>query len=452
MTDVRDVLVVSHQFLPVHNVAVRQLVGYCRYLPEYGWRPIVLSNEWTRDAFDADGGRSGLSFEPELRESAGRETLVATAAGRPHDNALLRAHRRLQEWSGGTAPAAIRAGAAVLRKALSQAAPLYGNFPDEYVGWAPAAVATGHRLMVRHEIEAIVSVCPPATNHVVASRLARETGRPWVPIFGDLYSFDLGPHALPRTPLQRALVRRRNRHWMGAAKRTLAVSPGMVRYLDETYGVPGDVVVVGFDEQDFAATAPARGAKLAISHVGSLYVDQRPELFLDGLDRFLARHPEAARDVEVRFIGSRREAELRERVAARACRAVVSIEEKVSPAEAIRVQRASDVLLLFPVVADWNRTAYGTFSYPSKIFEYFGAERPILAVPADGGWVDHLLTSTKAGRSADGADQVADALADWYAEWRATGALRWSGDRAQVAAFTHRRQAERIAAALDSVQ
>ena len=41
------------------------------------------------------------------------------------------------------------------------------------------------------QVDAICSLCPPATAHVVASEIARRTGLPWVAQFDDLYSFHL---------------------------------------------------------------------------------------------------------------------------------------------------------------------------------------------------------------------------------------------------------------------
>lgn len=445
----KSALVVNYHFVPAHNVGVRQFVGYCRYLPEFGWRPIVLTRDWTAESCATAGGPYGLSFQPELRALLGPDTLVVTAPDRPFDNAYLRTHRRLQRWSARASPRILRGGAVVARKIWSQGAPLFGNFPDELRGWADSAVEVGRAVMREHHVGAIVSNCPPASNHVVASRLARSSGRPWFPYFGDLYTFDVGPHSVTRTGLQRAEARWRNARWLRSATGTLAVAPGLVRYLEDTYGVPGEVVVVGYDPADFSAPAPERGGKFLLSHVGSVYGDQRPSLLFDALDVLLGSRPDVGGEVRVRLVGSKMESELRAMIVGRPCAEVVSIESKVSPAEAVRLQRASDVLLLLPFMARWNRTRYGTYSYPSKLFEYFGARRRILSLPNDGDWVDELLRSTGAGQSVATAEDGARLLGGWFDEWRGAGELRWDGREHEIAKYTHREQARRIATALD---
>jgi glycosyltransferase involved in cell wall biosynthesis len=64
---------------------------------------------------------------------------------------------------------------------------------------------------------------------------------------------------------------------------------------------------------------------------------------------------------------------------------VVLVQEPVSHAEAVRLQRAAHALLLFLTVP----SDHSTF-VPSKLFEYIAANRPILAVTR-GGALERLL-------------------------------------------------------------
>ena len=84
----RRVLLVHYHFLPVHNVAVKHLLGYARYLRASGWDPVVLTNAWTN--IREDDAEWGLSWEPDLladlrsRHPPGRPGMVASlAAGTP---------------------------------------------------------------------------------------------------------------------------------------------------------------------------------------------------------------------------------------------------------------------------------------------------------------------------------------------------------------------------------
>ncbi|HUF70200.1 MAG TPA: hypothetical protein VMM79_16250 [Longimicrobiales bacterium] len=111
--------------------------------------------------------------------------------------------------------------------------------------------------------------------------------------------------------------------------------------------------------------------------------------------------------------------------------------------------RDSDALLAF--TCTHHRDRHGTLSYPTKIFEAFGARRPVLAVPADGDWVDELLTRTAGGVSARDAADVAAVLAEWFLAWSRDGRVPYQGRSDEIADFSRDRQVERLGQLLDSV-
>ncbi len=432
----KHVLFVHYHFLPVHNVAVKRLLGYAKELPALGWQVHVLTRTWT--GIDEADPSWGLSWEPE-REGEAACTIHHAPAPSPR---RLRLPTRAASARPGVADK-VRAKVTRFGRMLS------GAYPDEFTGWVRPAVATGLRIASETRLDAILSYCPPETNHLVARRLARRLRIPWIPFFGDLYGFL--DARLPRHSIE-GLARRAFHRWcLAPAAACAAVSPYMVDYLARTYRKRTELVLTGFDPDEFAAPGVGpRADRLVVSHVGSVYPgDQRPELFFDGLDRLLERHPEVAPQLEVRFVGSKCEAALRAMVVGRPAAAVVTILPKVDSATAIEMVRTSHGVLAFTCTADRDR--HGTMSYPTKIFEAFGARRPVLAIPADGDWVDALLAQTRAGTSASDANAVAGVLWDWLSAWRRDGRVPYPTRADELAPFTRERQTARLARLLDAV-
>lgn len=447
----RRVLIVHYHFLPVHNVAVKRLLGYARWLPTFGWQTSCLTMDWR--GIDQADPSWGLTWEPELEKGAGFPIHhVADPGRRDRHRAEVpgaeETRRRGGEvagtHSGNLAHKLLGKGARMRRMLL-------GPYPDEFITWVDPAVTAGLRIARGTQIDAVLSYCPPETNHLVARQLARRLGVPWVAFFGDLWGFFL--EQLPRFSVERLLRRAFHAWCLAPAAACVAVSPQMVAYLERTYRKRVEMILTGFDPEEFPAEPEdggPRGDRLVVSHVGSVYPgDQQPELFFDGLDRFLESHPEAEERIEVRFVGSKCDAQLRALCGGRASSRVCRILPSVDSATAVSMVRASHGLLAFTCSAFRDR--YGTLSYPTKVFEAFGARRPILAVPADGDWVDTLLATTNGGTGAHTPDDVAAVLRNWFSSWSRTGHVPYHGRPEAIAAFTRNHQAERLAALLDSV-
>jgi hypothetical protein len=426
----RRLLVVHYHFLPVHNVAVKRLLGYMRHLPAFGWQPLVLTREW-RDT-QLEDASWGLSWEPEIERDSGLTIHRVEAPPRSR----LRLPSRDQ--------------AGPIRIALRLAHMIAGSYPDEFIGWAKPALRAARALAQSKPVDAVITYCPPETNHIVGSRLARSIGVPWVPFFGDLYGFFLDSHG-PRS--LGALIRKASRrHWLAPAAACIAVSPYMVEYLAQAYQKRVELVMTGYDPDDFPSERRSLSDRrpFVISHVGSLYPgDQRPEIFFDGLDRFLNSRPQAAASLDVRFVGSKCEAHLNELLENRPSRQVCSVVPKVQSSRALSMVRESDVLLAFNCTKFRDR--HGTMSYPTKIFEAFGARRPILAIPPDHDWVDALLARTGAGVAAADAQAVAAVISDWFRAWQSCGQVPYGGKPEVLGEFTQIRQTERLARILDLV-
>lgn len=468
MTGVRTVLLVSYTFPPQYDVSARRAAKLCRYLPAAGWRPIVLTKNWTTDVAPEDRGVYTITQHADALAELDGVTIVR-APYRTRNNALRRLHERLggtyvknaagrrdpeaagapndDSSLGDTRPVRNWTLPALTRRTLSLLSPTFGDFPDAFRGWVEPAVRAGLALIAGQQVDAICSLCPPATAHVVASEIARRSGLPWVAQFDDLYSFHLERQ---RRAAWRAYADRRHREWMRHASLAGAITPAMLAYVARTYGLTGDVVVVGYDPAESPRIERQPHERLRLAYTGSIYPgDQRPDMLFAALDRVIRERGASNVPLELILAGTGRDEELEASLAsfpaaARACRFV----GRVPPQDALRLQREADALVLLNCTNP--SPDEGTLSYPAKAFEYLNAARPILALPRDpGGWGDRLLETTHAGTTASSADAAAAVLAQWLSEWERTGSIGYSGDRAEIERYSQPRQAAALGRLLD---
>ncbi|HEX8847955.1 MAG TPA: glycosyltransferase [Gemmatimonadaceae bacterium] len=442
----RRVLLVTYPFFPSYHVGVRRVAQLCRHLPEHGWEPVVLTKDWERERGPEDDIFGKLRVDSAVEE-IGYAPTVIRAHYESRDNALLRAHRALTRSEDGSSNPIVRMGKTVTRKVLSALYPLFGEWPDRYVGWIDFATRAGVVAAREHAVDAVISLCPPHTAQIVGSRIAKRTGLPWVTMFDDLTGFFIGKNDWHGTSLRRRIALAANRATLRRARRTSANTPAMLALLGKTYGLKGEVAVPGYG--DARVTPQQRGDRMRIAYTGRIYPDaQRPGLFFDALDLLISRDPRALEEIEVTMMGTGAEESLRALLSGRPSEAIVRIVGARPVAEALALQQASHLLLVLHIATEEARA--GTLSFPAKTYEYLAAGRRILAIPGDvGGWGNEILRETDCGTWADTAEQGADELARALAEWRTTGMVAHHPDVERTRRFSARAQAGVVARLLD---
>src|SRR5262249_32005609 len=139
-------------FPPAGGSGSNRALAFARYLPAYGWQPIVLTpgTAWASNPDD------GL-----LATALSGVRVVRTPSFEP---------RPAVATAPSSAQRPTRTGA--LRRHLGH----LKRFPDARVGWLPFAVAAARRV----DYDVAYSSSGPFTSHVVGLILKRTTRRPWV--------------------------------------------------------------------------------------------------------------------------------------------------------------------------------------------------------------------------------------------------------------------------------
>jgi glycosyltransferase involved in cell wall biosynthesis len=196
----------------------------------------------------------------------------------------------------------------------------------------------------------------------------------------------------------------------------------------------------GYDDADFshppAATPPPD--RFVILHSGMLTLGRSTRPFLEGLALFVKRNPGASASMRVVFLGARETGN--ERWVARfGLEQSVSFEDNIPHRECVERERASHVLLLLKHDDERYRGLI-----PGKLFEYFGAGRPVLAV-VPGGEAADLVRDLRRGEIADIADSadIAAVIERMYTRFL-EGRLESAYDLGPLEQYTRRYLANRM--------
>jgi hypothetical protein len=123
------------------------------------------------------------------------------------------------------------------------------------------------------------------------------------------------------------------------------------------------------------------------------------------------------------------------------------------PREAsLRLLESADTLLLLSTTEQVKTDKYFMRGfYPAKTFEYFGAKRPILCIPGDGGMLDDLIRETRTGVVLSDPAAIAEHLLTAYRQRQSGESPTYAPNTDLVERFTRQRLTGTLAALLASV-
>ena len=341
----RRILLVSYFYPPSRDTGALRPAAMAKYLRRLGHEVEVV----TTAAYGDDG-------DPTVHRTADAQLWRARRAGKDTVDALFDS----DTYTGKPHP---------LSKAI---------VPEPLaVAWAPFARREALRLHRRQPFDCVITTSPPESVHAVGMALRRR-GVPWVADVRDAWTFESLRPEFP-TGAQRAMDRRLERRWLGAADVVVCVSEPAANDLRVRKIADPVVITNGWDDEAAPDPAPAadvldpeRFSLLYTGRFGSYGRDPAP--LVEAIGRLAAEHPEAAARLELVVAGplTDDEAQLmaRDVSPARIVRAGSMPRER-----ALALQREADALLL---IAQPTRSQLLNI----KVFEYLAAGRPILALAA----------------------------------------------------------------------
>jgi glycosyltransferase involved in cell wall biosynthesis len=424
------VLLLAHDFPPITMGGVARPMGFAKYLPEFGYQPIIVTRRSTHgravdheplatlppevriERIDPDPDVEWEHLRRAFRWARPIERLFAKPA---HWTADGLAWRMSQRW-----PSALMTRA-----------------------WLKPAVALGAELIRRDRPDVLIATGPPFSTLKAGFILAERFGLPLISDFRDPWTYEY--LWKPQSRSHERAEREWERRVVARSARILVVTPSMAARMRKDYpDYAGKVELLtnGWDEPPTETVFP-QNPRLTITHVGSLVDIRQPTLVLDAAALLRDRHPAIAAEMCIRFVGTS-VPRIGDQVAARHLAGLVEDIGPVSRQRSKEYMQAADVLLLHDLST--------TIAIPGKCFEYLAASRPILAIVPDESDAAWFLGQTDVAQivGCASSDRVVEILVELWRAWKA-GALRANVDHDWLAQFHRREITRRLSTFLDAV-
>ena len=249
----RNVLLLTWSYPPRNSSASRRSGCFAKYLPEYGWYPVVVCPEWTPENCDYD---------------------VACVTNIPDVVEVAPVHY--------PDPGPLGLFAFLKSRARSPLLPAIG--PGDYPEFAKKVIAD---LFKERQFSAIWATSPNPVQHLLADWASRRWGVPWIAdfrdIFGQFKKESLGQRLrLPfRVFQEKGLLR--------SAAEIVTHTDGVAQRLARRHGRAVHMIPNGFDPDGAAVLSgypPAKLPRFNITYTGILS-HRNPRPVLDALARLI---------------------------------------------------------------------------------------------------------------------------------------------------------------------
>ncbi|MBL4820879.1 MAG: glycosyltransferase [Gammaproteobacteria bacterium] len=366
------VLIVSYVFPPVGGAGVQRATKFVKYLPEFGWQPIVLT---------AQNPSVPIFDKSLLGDVAANVKIIKAKTYEPAYKAKAAVSASTQEETKQTRTKSL------FKNILRQFANLLLQ-PDPQILWYPEARREANRFLTENRVDAILATGPPFTSFLLGSFLAKKHGIPLILDYRD--EWDISNKVLENKNLGKfslAIQKRMQNRVISRAKSVIAttkMSAQSLREKIENIGVSTsvDCIYNGFDVEDFKHdryAENAKGSKYLLTYVGTLWNLTSIAPVVTAIKKLVKDYPSLSSSLEF-VVAGRRTAE-QDAILDRLSDSAVSVirHDYLDHDSAIKLMLDSQGLCL--TLSDLNSAERVV---PAKVFEYVACRNSIFVIAPKG--------------------------------------------------------------------
>ena len=391
----KKVLIITYYWPPAGGPGVQRWLKFVKYLPEFDVEHIVYIPENPHYPIQ------DTSLMAEIPQGV---SIYKHKIFEPYRLAGLLSSKKTKRISSGIIKTK---NPSVLEKAMLW---IRGNFfiPDARKFWVGPSVKFLSELIVKEQIETIITTGPPHSVHLIGQQLKVKHNVKWVTDFRDPWT-SIGYHKKLRlSAVSQKKHKKLERSVLNAADQLIVTSETTKKEFEQITNKPIAVITNGYDT-GFKGKVDI-DKSFTIAHVGSLLTGRNPENLWRALSQLASENAVFRNELQLDFLGVVSQ-DVMESLNRYELMPYVKLKGYVSHAQAVRRQQGAQVLLLVEI--DSEETA-GII--PGKIFEYMAAKRPILAIGPKNWEVRNLINETQTGEVFDykSTTQLKNVLLDWF--------------------------------------
>ena len=426
----KKVILIAFYFNQVNEIASKRLRALAKYLPQFGWEPIVIVPNLGFIPKENDDLNCRIIYtEYEDMFSHFSNKFKKSKSSDSKDSDDSRDSRDSIEFNDEKLKDSTSYSNPIASKAISMAGEVFA-YPDGMKYWHESAFKEASKIMDEEAIDAIISSSWPITCHTIAKDLKEHQDIPWIADLRDLWN--LNPyvsHTFIRDYFEKRLELKTFENADALTTTTDLAAETLSTLHPMSRIVP---ILSGYDKDDFKFLeelvskkddfSDDFSEKLKFIYAGSLYGGKRDPTYLFEAIRQLEDEGKLdSSKISIEFYGD--STGLEEIANRYGLLDIVHIGGKIAHEEVLKKQLESDVLLLI----SWDNEKEKMF-IPGKIYEYFALKKPVLSIGYKEGSLKDLIEETKVGYHVSSLKSTKEALLNIYDEFVENGTVELNAD------------------------
>jgi glycosyltransferase involved in cell wall biosynthesis len=448
----KKILIIAYYFPPTAGGGVQRAAKFVKYLPGFGWKPVVLTvKNPDVDIFD-ESLLKDIQADTKVYKTYSFDPVRWYRARRYGLKSRLEVEgSKISSREKKSPLSAIKISH--VRSFFKPFKYVLNNLilvPDDYVGWIPFAVAKGLRIIKKEKIDIIYATGKPWSSFLIAFLLNLVAKRPYILDLRDPWVLTLYGKS-DVNGLKHKIERFWEKICFSYAGQIVNINEQIRNSYVQNYpSIPSNkfaFITHGFDPEDFLSINEINKAdQFTVSYIGTIYPNTSPINLFKAFNSLFSEEPSLRSKIRLKFVGFVPSYVLRI-IKNLGLEQVVETFGYLPHRESIQHMINSDLLLLLLNRIDSNSNAQVS---TGKLFEYLASRRSILALIPNDSDAAGLIKELGAGKVIDPEDTngIATTIREMYVKYKND---RLNSHIGNLERFNRRNLTEKLANILDKI-
>ena len=459
----KKVLLIAFYFNQKNEIASKRLRGLAKYLPQFGWEPIVIVPRMDNVSLYKNHDYNLKVIETDYEDMVDKWLKKFKNTDKPYANRYdkntnnnenenknknnnennNKNNNKNDNKNDNKNVENNITNNKIISKAISIVGEVFA-YPDGMKYWYEGAMEVSKEAIEVNNIQAVISSSWPVTSHIIAKDLTIEYNLKWIADLRDLWN--MNPY-VNHTFIRNYFEKRLEIETLKYAD-VLTTTTDLARHTLQKLHPKKRICTVmsGYDVEDLTENnTPQDIGKLSFIYAGSLYGGKRdPDLLFNGIKELINEKKVDPLILQLDFYGDT--VKLEKKAKKYEIEEIVNIHGKIPHDKVLEKQKKSQCLLLL----SWNNEKEKMF-LPGKIYEYLAAKRPVLSIGYKEGSLKSLIEKTNIGYHVSTLEETKEGIMALYNDFIKNKSLTYHGN-ANVNSYSILATAQKFGKILDSLE